>query len=101
MMPRMGISLDEVKKLAELVRLELSEQELEKMQGEIDAILTYVSAVQKVELSESDDSSPHLENRNVMRDDSDPEEGGVHTEALLSQAPATKGRFLKVKKILG
>ena len=97
----MAISKDEVKKLAELSRLDLTEVEVEKMQGEIDSILSYIDVIQRVSLSETDNPSPHLENRNVLREDGTPHEGGKFTEALLSQAPKRQGRFLKVKKILG
>lgn len=97
----MAISIDEVKKLAALSRLTLTEEELSVMKNEIESILTYVVAVQKVSLSDEDDPSPHLENRNVMRADHDPHLGGAYTEALLAQAPQRKGRFLKVRKILG
>ncbi len=36
-----------------------------------------------------------------MREDAFPHESGIHTEALLNNAPEREGMFLKVKKILG
>lgn len=97
----MAISKDEVKKLAELSRLELSEAEVEKMQTEIESILSYVATVQKVELKDSDDPSPHLQLVNVMREDRDAVSGGAYTDKILDQAPRREGRLVKVKKILG
>jgi len=97
----MGISFDEVKKLAELSRIELSGDELEKMRGEIDAILSYVEVIQNVDLPEGVAASAHLPLENVMREDGEPHAPGAYTEVMLSQAPKRDGRFLKVKKILG
>lgn len=97
----MGISLDEVKKLAELSRIELSPDEMEKMSTEINSILEYVAVIQKVPLPDNVIPSPHLDKENVMRDDGTPHEPGIYTEKLLTQAPKRDGDFLKVKKVLG
>lgn len=97
----MAISLDEVKKLALLSRIELSNEELATMQAEIEAILSYVETIQQVPLSGTDDTSPHLPLQNVMRDDRDAHAPGVFTEALVAQAPRREGPLVKVKKILG
>jgi aspartyl-tRNA(Asn)/glutamyl-tRNA(Gln) amidotransferase subunit C len=97
----MAVSKDDVKKLAELSRIELSDEEVTKMQGEIDSILEYVDVIQKVELPDGVSPSPHLDLENVMREDGEPHEGGVYTEIMLSQAPKRNGDFLEVKKIIG
>lgn len=97
----MAISLDEVKKLAELSRLELSDEELEKMRGEIGSILNYVEAIRQVPLPGGVSASPHLELENVMREDGEPHAPGAFTERLLKQAPRKDGKYLRVKKILG
>jgi Asp-tRNA(Asn)/Glu-tRNA(Gln) amidotransferase C subunit len=39
--------------------------------------------------------------RNVMREDEEPFEAGLNTEAILSQAPKCRGDYFVVKKILG
>jgi|SRR3989344_5398688 len=96
----MSVSADEVKKLAELARLKLSEEEVKKLQGEITAILSYVDAIQKVNLPEAPEASVHLDLKNVMRDDGNPHEPGIYTAELLAQAPARDKNYLKVKKIL-
>lgn len=97
----MSVSKDDVKKLAELSRIELSEKEVETLQGEIDAILAYVDVVSKVDLPEGISPSPHLEIENSMREDAEPHEPGMFTEKMLSQAPRRKDTFVQVKKILG
>lgn len=97
----MVISLDEVKKLAELSRLALSDGEMEAMREDIDSIISYIDTIQKVELPEVPERPVYFDEVNVMREDGIPHEPELYTEALLGQAPRTEGRFLKVKKILG
>lgn len=97
----MAISKDEVKKLARLSRLALSDEEIGNMQNEIESILSYVDTIQKVKLPEKPEGSVYLDIENVMREDATPHAPGAFTEAILAQAPARKGNLLKVKKILG
>jgi aspartyl-tRNA(Asn)/glutamyl-tRNA(Gln) amidotransferase subunit C len=97
----MTVTIEEVKKLAELSRIELGEEEIEKMRGEIDAIVAYIDIISQVDLPEGVAVSPHLALENVMRSDDGVHEAGIYTEKMLSQAPKRDGKFVKVKKILG
>ncbi len=96
----MSVSSDDVKRLANMSRIALSEAEVEKLRGEIESILAYVDTVQKVALPEGVAASPHLDVVNAMRDDNNPHDSGMHTEELLKQAPDRDGNYLKVKKVL-
>ena len=95
------ISSEDVKKLADLSRLALSDDEVEKLRGDIESILAYVATIQKVALPEEVVSSPHLALENVMREDGAPHESGKYTDVVVSQFPRREGDYLKVKKILG
>jgi len=95
------ISADDVRKLAALSRLALSDEEIEKLRGEMDSIVAYIDTIQKVTLPEKPAASVYLDIENVMRPDGEPHETSAFTEALLSQAPRREGDYLKVKKILG
>lgn len=50
----MSITLDEVKKLARLSRLEFSDTEAQQFLGEFEAILTQVDAINQVDVSQVD-----------------------------------------------
>jgi aspartyl-tRNA(Asn)/glutamyl-tRNA(Gln) amidotransferase subunit C len=91
---------EEIKKLAELSRIELTEAEIERFTTELSAILSYVSAVQ--ELAGDDVSTePVLGDRyNVFRPDTATQKADDYTTDILAEMPATEGRYLKVKKIL-
>lgn len=95
------VTTDDVKKLAELSRLALSEEEIEKLRGEIESIVSYIDTVQKVDLPDIPAGSPYFDHENVMREDAEPHETGKHTDALVAQFPKREGNYLKVKKILG
>ncbi len=97
----MSVSADDVRRLAKLSRLALSDAEVETLRSEVDSIVQYIDAIQKIPVPEGVQTSPHLQLTNVMREDSEPHPGGTFSEALLAQAPRREGSFLKVKKILG
>lgn len=93
------ITKEEVQKLADLSLLAVTEQELERFTGEIDGILNYVSELST--LTAEHDATPAVpELRNVMREDANPHEPGLYTEALLAAAPDRKDGYVRVKKIL-
>ncbi|MBX4198991.1 Asp-tRNA(Asn)/Glu-tRNA(Gln) amidotransferase subunit GatC [Candidatus Parcubacteria bacterium] len=91
---------EEVLKLAKLARVGIGEDEADKLSHEFDAILKYVGEIKGAQMTNDQipNSKPDL--RNIMREDSNPHEAGIYTEAILSQAPQREGNFLKVKKIL-
>ena len=91
----------DIRALAELARVELSDDEVTKLEQEIPGILAFVETIQNV----SDDKLLALrslggEVRNVMRADADPHESGTYTEALLSVAPSRVGNRVAVKQVL-
>ena len=91
------ISKEEIKKLAELARLEVSDDELVSLGQDVSNILTFVETIQKAEVGAKAKSPEH---RNVMRADENPHEGGAHTEKLLGAAPVREGNRIAVKRVL-
>ncbi len=90
---------DEVQKLAALARIKVADAELEKFTSEFDAILAYISQLEKLELPHgSEGEKPPL--RNVMRADGEPHASGAYTEKLVEQFPEREGNALSVKQII-
>lgn len=83
--------------LAKLARLEVSEQEMAKLETELPGIIAFVETIQKAQTS-TEVKSPDV--RNVVRPDENPHEGGEYSEALLSAAPARKGDRVVVKQVI-
>ncbi len=92
------ISKDDVKKLAALARIKLTSEEEEKFAKDMENILGFVNQIQKVTSTVDARGSEKL--TNVLRDDDHPHEPGIHTEAILAEAPKRKGDYIQVKKIL-
>ena len=92
------ISDDDIKKLAELGRLSVSEEECGTLAAEIGTILEYISEIQNVHPEVPEKKPGAL--RNVMRDDESPHESGVYTETLLSLAPRRSGQHIAVRKVI-
>jgi aspartyl-tRNA(Asn)/glutamyl-tRNA(Gln) amidotransferase subunit C len=94
------MTIDEVKHLATLARIELSEEEAAAFTKEMSAILEYVSTVQDI-AGEGLSTEPTVGlHHNIFRKDEVTNAPGEYTEALLKEMPATEGRFMVVKKIL-
>ncbi len=92
---------DKVLKLAKLARIELSDEESQRLVGEFEAILNYVGQVKGTQKANSSKlTADSFSIKNVMREDAKPHESGIHTEELLKQAPNREGDYIKVKKIL-
>ena len=91
------ISKGDIKNLAELSRMDISEVEAEKLGTEIDSILEYVGQVQTVSLDIEDgiDFGPV---KNIFREDEP--EPSQHREELIAEFPDKEGDYLKVNKIL-
>ncbi len=86
----------DVKALAQLARLDVSDEELVRLEKQIPDILAFVEQIQKV----SGDIAETPEHRNIMRDDTDPHETGLHTETLLSAAPKVRDGKIVVKQVV-
>ena len=94
----MKLNRKEVEHVALLSRLELSEQELDKFTGQLDAILEYIDVLNQVDTSAVEPMAHVLEIRNVMR--SDEVQPSLPREAALQNAPDAEDGFFKVPKIV-
>jgi aspartyl-tRNA(Asn)/glutamyl-tRNA(Gln) amidotransferase subunit C len=94
------ISTEEIKKLAELARIEIKEEELAGLSKDMDSILAYLDQVK--EMSGKTEEVIELgENYNIWREDIEPNEPGEYSKELIAEFPNSKNGYLKVKKILG
>jgi len=87
----------DISALAKLARLEVSDEEMRKLEKEIPAILEFVETIQKANTGK-EANAPSL--RNVMRADENPHESGKYTEKLLEAAPARDGDRIAVKQVI-
>jgi aspartyl-tRNA(Asn)/glutamyl-tRNA(Gln) amidotransferase subunit C len=93
----MSISIEEVERIAKLARLKFTDDEKQKFQTELSAILNYVDQLKKIEGKSPEDLS-QIDGANMMRDDV--AEMNIPAEEFLKQAPAREGNYIKVKSVL-
>ena len=93
------MEIKDVKKLAELSRIHLSDNEALELGDSLDSILGYVEQIKQV--SSDTDIEQTFPIANVVREDVNSNETGKNREKLLNSAPKREGDYVKVKKILG
>lgn len=94
----MAFSLDDVKKVALLGRLALSETEIEQMSHQLGAILDYVQQLQQVDTTGVEPLAHCLPVQNVFRDDEI--RPSLSADEALANAPKRVGDFYSVPAIL-
>ncbi len=94
------ISKEEVKHIAKLARLGLTEKGIEQLQKELSSILGYFEKLKKVNVSRIEPTTHSILVENVMREDKESLKFKVQSSKLLDLAPETKDGYLKVKSIL-
>ena len=92
------ISADDVRKVAELARLELPESQIATYTTQLERILDYVGHLQQVDTEGVPPTTRAVEVVNVTRPDT--VETTDSREELLNQAPQREGDFYRVPKIL-
>jgi aspartyl-tRNA(Asn)/glutamyl-tRNA(Gln) amidotransferase subunit C len=89
----------DIRKLARLCKLKLSDKEVSIYQKELSEILEYVEVLQKVDVEGLEPTSQVTGLSNVGRAD-EIIDYGVTPADLLKNAPATEDTYFKVKRIL-
>jgi aspartyl-tRNA(Asn)/glutamyl-tRNA(Gln) amidotransferase subunit C len=94
------LTRDDVLKLAQLARLDLSEDEIKEFGGELSEILQYVEQLQEVDVTGLKPTNQVTGLTNVMRED-EVRDYGYPTAELLKNVPQVKDGQLKVKRMIG
>jgi aspartyl-tRNA(Asn)/glutamyl-tRNA(Gln) amidotransferase subunit C len=92
------LTTDEVKKVAEMARIELTDTEVEKFQKDLSSVLDYVEVLQEVDTEGLEIVSSVTGLENVSR--SDIAKPADYQEEIMANAPERKEKFYKVKSIL-
>lgn len=91
----MTLTKQEILHIAQLARLELSEEEVEKFRTQLSGILDYVGQLQKVDTKDIDPISQITGLQNVMREDIARERDVGAREEMINQFPKRKGDLLE------
>ncbi|HEY4719290.1 MAG TPA: Asp-tRNA(Asn)/Glu-tRNA(Gln) amidotransferase subunit GatC [Candidatus Methylomirabilis sp.] len=94
----MKITRREVEHVARLARLGLSEEEIERMRAQLDAILNYVDKLNELETRDVPPTSHAIPMTNVFREDA--VRPCLSQEEALANAPDRAEAFFRVPRIL-
>lgn len=96
----MPLTRTQVQHIAELARLELSEDELNRMTEQLSAILDYAARLQELDTEAIPPTASAVPLENVMREDT--VSPSLPREAVLANAPDKdeKDEFFRVRAIL-
>ena len=92
------ISSDEVKKVAQLARLELNENEINQHAEQLEKILEYIKQLEKINTENVPCTTRAIEVVNVLRKDE--KTNYENSEEILDLAPSRENKFFKVPKII-
>lgn len=94
-----SISLSDVKKLAELSALDMSDEELSRLTPEIERIRKYVEKLSEVDTEGIEPTYQVNHLHTVVRDDKIIDYG-IDQKALLKNAPSTLESQIKVPRVV-
>ena len=92
------ITEEQVKKVAKLARLDLTDDEVKEFTAQLQSILQYVEKMNQLDTEKVEPLAHCLPITNIFREDYVKESLG--TEKTLANAPQRDGDFFKVPKIL-
>ena len=93
------ITEQQVRHVAKLARLNLSDNEIQIFTRQLGDILEYVEKLNELDTENVEPTAHAAPLRNVFREDIARE--GMGIEAVLKNAPARDGNFFTIPKVLG
>ena len=92
------ITKEEVKKVANLARLELNENEIKSHADQLEKILEYIKQLEKIDTNDVPCTTRAIEVINVFRKDE--KKNSECTQELLELSPSREDDYFKVPKII-
>ncbi|TDL77983.1 Asp-tRNA(Asn)/Glu-tRNA(Gln) amidotransferase subunit GatC [Peribacillus frigoritolerans] len=92
------ISKEEVKHVANLARLAITEEETEMFTNQLDAIITFAEKLNELDTTGVEPTTHVLEMKNILREDK--AEKGLPVEDVVKNAPDHKDGYIRVPSIL-
>lgn len=102
-----GVTIEDVRRVAELANLELTPEEEPRMQRDLNAVLDYIAQLNELDTSEVppmaqvgevlEDGLTHRQGEGLRLDVVQP---SLDRAEIMASAPETDGRFFKVPKVI-
>lgn len=95
----MALTNDDVRHVAALARLGLTDAEVERLRDQLSSILDHISALDEVDTASISPTAQVIELTNVFRQDE--VRPSLPREQVLQNAPRSSDGFLEVDAVLG
>ena len=92
------MELKDIKHLAMLARIEVSEEEQVALLKDLTSTLAYVDQVKRAQVTSSETDVP--DHRNMFREDVVINAEGQYSDVLMKEVPSKQDGYVKVKKIM-
>lgn len=94
----MSVDIDTVKRVARLARIAVTEEEAERMTGELNVILGFVEQLKEVDVTGVEPMTSVLPMQMKKRQDGVTD--GGNADDIVANAPATEENFFLVPKVV-
>ena len=95
---QMTITIDTIRKISNLAKISIADQEVEKLESEISSIIKWVEALNEVDTENVDPMSNSLKGALRMREDLVTD--GNKVPDILSNSPVDDENFFVVPKVI-
>ena len=97
-MANKNITIDEVKHIAKLSKLDIPDDQLDYYASEMDKILEYFKTISKVDTSNVEPLTHITDKYNVVREDTT--DRCIENKEFIDNCPDSFGHYIKVPKVL-
>jgi len=94
----MSVDIDTVKRVAKLARIAVSDDQAEKMQGELNVILGFVEQLNEVDITGVEPMTSVVDVKAKQRVDKVTD--GNKVDDIIANAPASEDHFFMVPKVI-
>lgn len=95
----MDVTREDVKKVARLAKLKISEDEIEIFTGQFNTIIEYIHTLDELDTSQVEPTSHVLDLKNILREDA--MAPSLPRGEMLKNAPQQDGEYFRVPKVIG
>lgn len=96
----MKLKKEEIKHIANLARLDLTEKELKLYGAQLSDVLSYIEQLQEVDVGDTEPTAQVTGLENIFREDKVEDWDEKEKQAALKGAPELEDNQIKVKRVL-
>jgi aspartyl-tRNA(Asn)/glutamyl-tRNA(Gln) amidotransferase subunit C len=98
-MPEQSLTLGDVRRVAQLTRIAMTDREAETLRAQLARVLDHFQSLRRVDTTGVDPTGHATDTNSVMRDDE--ARPSLPRDDVLRNAPETDDPFIRVRPVLG